>query len=247
MIPPEVEEQSALTDWLRPEGGATGPDVVLDARRTRALAIAERSLRRMAGERPLVLYLDDLQWGGQAALDALGYLLAMWRQVPARILTIACLRTPIDDRAFRHAFRKIAAHEGAQVERIRLDPLTTEESRKLIHAVLEDRATSLGSQIAVRAAGNPLFAIQLARLARDAPRDAQDPAAGGGGRSPGVAADRELRESFLPASVQQLIEARLEAAIARSAEPRIAEAVLGEVAILIAPAPTMLHELAHPT
>ena len=238
----DVEEQAALTEWLRPDGAREAADLGLGGRRSRALALMERTLRRIAAERPVVLALDDLQVGGQSALDALGFLLAMWRQEPARILVVASLRTPLDDRAARHAYRKIAAHEGSQVLRLPLEALTPDQSSKLITAVLEDRGAPELASISFRAAGNPLFAIQLARLAREAPPPSTDdrpsePIAG-------VVSARRLREGYLPASVQQLIEARLDAAIARAGDPDTASVVLTEIAVLLPPAPTMLVELA---
>jgi len=240
----DAEEEAALADLLRPDATRTDErGGTSEGRRTHALALMERTLRRIAAERPLVIALDELQWGGRAALEALSFFLAMWRQAPARVLCVATMSTPIDDRDLRHAYRRIVAHDGEQLLRMPLEPLGAEESAKLIAAVMGDRGAHQVASIAGRAAGNPLFAIQLARLAREEGEVTEGSSASGEPIA-GVVSFRRLGPGYLPASVQQLIEARLDAAIAHATDAGVATHVLTEIAVLLPPVPTTLVELA---
>jgi len=237
----DPEEEEALTEFLRPQIQLASEGMASEARRTQSLALLDRTLRRLAEQRPLIIHLDDLQWGGRLAMQQLAFLLAMWRQEPARILVVACLRTPLDDRETRHAFRKLATHDGTQLLRMRLVGLEPHDTRTLVSAVLEDQALPNLEMIVTRAAGNPLFAIQLARLARetDVEPDESPPQS-----VRGTPSARRRTETAIPASVQQLIETRIDVAEKRAAAPDIAQKVLTEVAVLLPPVPTTLVELA---
>jgi len=237
----DPEEEDALTEFLRPQIQLAAEGMASEARRTQSLALLDRILRRLAEQRPLVIHLDDLQWGGRLAMQQLAFLLAMWRQEPARILIVACLRTPLDDRETRHAFRSLATHDGSQLLRLRLTGLAPHDTRTLVSAVLEEQALPNLEMIVTRAAGNPLFAIQLARLARETDVESDE--------SPpqsvrGTPSARRRPETAIPASVQQLIETRIDVAEKRAADASAAQKVLTEIAVLLPPVPTTLVELA---
>lgn len=233
------EEAGAMLELLRPDPGHDALTDAAEGRRSASFALLERTLARMARERPLVVALDDLTWGGRAAFEMLAYFLAVWRQTPARVLIAATVGTPIEDRDIKNAYRKITLHEGDQVVRLPLEPLPTAEASRLVAAVVGDRGGRHVPSIVGRAAGNPLFAIQLARLAREAgdSEATPDPTAHAG-------TVKRHGDGYLPASVQQLIEARIDAAVARASSPDIATHVLTEIAVLLPPVPTTLVELA---
>jgi tetratricopeptide (TPR) repeat protein len=235
-------EADALTNLLRPEAPGESLD---EGRRSHALALIERTFRRMAAARPLVVVLDDLAAGGRPAIEALSFFLAMWRQEPARVLLAVGVTSPLDERDVRHAYRKLLAHEGAQVVRLMLEPLSTDHVSQLVAAVLGDRGVSQVPWLSGRAAGNPLFAIQLARLAREAaPPEPLDDTADDEPAATGAPATRGLRDSLLPASVQQLLEARVDAAVSRAGDPETATHTLIQLAVLLPPVPTTLVERA---
>lgn len=113
-------------------------------------ALVTRVVRAIASERPLVVWLEDGQWGADAltwargALDAEG-----WER--AAILVVVTLR---DDLAAPVLLG------GERVERIAVEPLGPDEGVALVHE-LADVEQELAERVEARVAGNPLFAVQL--------------------------------------------------------------------------------------
>jgi tetratricopeptide (TPR) repeat protein len=186
-----------------------------------ALAVIERVFRRIASVRPLVLCIDDMQLGGAAAFDALSYLLAVWRQAPAPVLVAAAVRTPLDDPKVRAKLRQLVAYEGSQVARVPIEPLSRDDAFTLVGAALGPMAHRGAARIVERAAGNPFFCIQLARIAATAERD-----------------------DALPVDVRESVEARIDDTLSRAGSSEAARDVLEWIAVLFPPAPTALLERA---
>ncbi len=116
-------------------------------------------LEREARLRPLVIWLEDVQWGGDA-ISLARHLLERNATGPLPALVLLTVR---DESLARDSFEEQAltdllAHDDC--EEIRLSPLGRDESISLVGELLrlED---GLARQVVARAEGNPLFAIQL--------------------------------------------------------------------------------------
>ncbi len=118
-------------------------------------------------ERPLVIFLDDLQWADAATLQFLPLLLAP-EGIPASLFVVGAYReneVP-DDHPLRRTLREIR-DAGAPAEELTLAPLRPEDTAALCRdALLCGAAAAAGPARLVqrRTAGNPFFATQFLRL-----------------------------------------------------------------------------------
>jgi serine/threonine protein kinase/tetratricopeptide (TPR) repeat protein len=103
-------------------------------------------LRGMAQARPVVLHLDDLQWGPEA-VGLVQELLAPQQDLP--VLVLATVRTDAGD---------LPALPGA--ERVPMPPLDEAGGRALVRELLGLQA-EIAREVERRTAGHPLFATQL--------------------------------------------------------------------------------------
>ena len=155
------QDARALTEYLRPtdEGADTidGPRFrFANARQKRAVLV--RTLGRLADQRPLVLWLDDLQWGPEA-VGVLEYLQER-RSDPSEMLILATVRSDVVAERPRLAERLEPLREMDGATSLELEPLSREYQRELLDGLLplED---DLADRLAERTEGHPLFAMQL--------------------------------------------------------------------------------------
>ena len=168
--------------------GIEAPEQDLDGddpqRMREAFFSAVRSvIEGMALRNPLVLVFEDVHWADHGMLDLIEYL-AQWVRAPLILLCLA--RDELLERRTSWGGGRVNATS------ILLDPLTMEQTRELVGAVLPEdtSADEVVAAIAERAGGNPFFAEEMARrLASQA---------GGGG------------VVELPDTVQALLAARLD-------------------------------------
>ncbi|MGH2855892.1 MAG: AAA family ATPase, partial [Solirubrobacteraceae bacterium] len=113
--------------------GAGAPDDVVDLQRlggrSARLYRLFRGLVTLAAQRPLLLALDDLQWGDPDTLELLGF--ACRRLAGARIMVLGSLR-PEPDPASLLAAELVGS---GQAESLTLAPLGREASVALLHRV----------------------------------------------------------------------------------------------------------------
>ncbi len=155
---------AATAEWLRPTPpgsvaplGPTGKRFVLDRPELRFLVI-KRLLERLAADRPLLMWLDDLHYASPNTFEVLARLK---RDAPAlRLFVLATARsetlaTDIDAALRMEALR--AAWTGRVIE---LKPLGTDDTETLLRSALplEDGAVRRAVE---QSRGNPLFALQL--------------------------------------------------------------------------------------
>ncbi|HWC13805.1 MAG TPA: adenylate/guanylate cyclase domain-containing protein [Actinomycetota bacterium] len=141
-------------------------------------------LERMTARYPLVLVFEDVHWADEGTIAFIDYL-AEWGGGP--ILLILAARPDIYERhpvwQETRAFRTV----------IDLDPLTEDESRRLIHELVDaDLPHEVEQDILARCGGSPLFAEEIAHHLHTAD---QSPAGGVGD---------------IPRTLQSLISARLD-------------------------------------
>jgi tetratricopeptide (TPR) repeat protein len=115
-------------------------------------------LRRLASHRPLVVWLDDLQW----AESAMRLLEHLGDHADTQMPVLFCATVQSEALAERDviADRLAAQLEASHAQLIELEALSDSENRALIDELLQlDEA--LAQRVARRVAGNPLFAVQL--------------------------------------------------------------------------------------
>lgn len=155
-----------------------GPAAIRDAVVSRIVQV----LRRRARRTPVVIWLDDLQWAAPILLELLETLARQLAGLP--VLTVVTYR-PFDDVESEWP----PSIDPALTLHLRLEPLDDGESESLVSvAAGSDLGADTVQRIISRSGGNPLFLIELARLA----------AAGHGS------------EGEMPGSLRALIAARLD-------------------------------------
>jgi class 3 adenylate cyclase/tetratricopeptide (TPR) repeat protein len=158
------------------EGGASeiGPDELAQA--------WARVLDAAAGERPLLLVIEDLHHAAPALIEVLASTIELLAGRP--VLGLATMRPGSGGGA---------PQTLASSSTLALGALDEDDARELVGAVLLDSAISEAARATVleRSAGNPLYAIEFARM---------------------VMESGSLDEAATPASVRAVIAARLDAA-----------------------------------
>jgi serine/threonine protein kinase len=147
---------------------APGGDA-LESRR-RAFDALRDLLHNLAGRRPLVLHLDDLQWGDADSARLMATLLAPPDPPPLLLLCSYRSEEAEGSEFFRELGRAETTARGkGQVVPLDLARLPGEESSALARALLGDRpdAPALAAAIAREADGSPFFVAELVRSVRD--------------------------------------------------------------------------------
>ncbi len=135
--------------------------------RRRTFAGLRELLRRLAERTPLILAIDDLQWGDVDSAHLLAELICA-DQRPA-LLFIGCFRAEdADQNPFLLEIRKAMPKEskGLDHRELAVEELSLAESRQLALALLgRDDAVALAQahMVATESGGNPLFIDELVR------------------------------------------------------------------------------------
>jgi len=122
-------------------------------------AVTAAYLSAEAGEQPLVLWFDDVQWGAET-LRLVGDLLQRSRVQPRPILMLLTVRDEAVDPDSEAGALLHALEQLPPVTTTTLEPLDAEGSRLLVHDLL-GLEPELAEKVVARAEGNPLFATQL--------------------------------------------------------------------------------------
>jgi class 3 adenylate cyclase/tetratricopeptide (TPR) repeat protein len=119
------------------------------------IALAVRKLlEHLARGRPLIVEIDDVQWGESRLLDLLETVSLLARDAP---ILLVCLARP----------EHLDHRPGWPGTRLQLEPLSADESGRLL-AGLDPLPDDARARIAETAAGNPLFLEQMTALAAQA-------------------------------------------------------------------------------
>ena len=163
---PAFEGLAALGDVPRRQVGAKDPRKL----RLRAFAALKELIARIADKQPLVITIDDLQWGD---IDS-ARLLAQLVTPPDRPAVLVLLAYRSDDAennpTLRETLQTIAA-AGAGGEEIALAPLPPGDAEELAIELLaggdrERTPPHVARTIAERGEGHPMFIAELARAHR---------------------------------------------------------------------------------
>ncbi|ACU37101.1 AAA family ATPase [Actinosynnema pretiosum subsp. pretiosum] len=203
------ERADRLLARLRVLFGLDVPDVLPDG----SFAAWRHVLEDLGGADPLVLVLEDLHWAGEALLDFVDHLTAEATSSP--LLVVVTARPELFDR------RPAWGGGKAEASTITLDPLADQDVERLLTALCvrrgpasapTDEARAAYREVIAHIGGNPLFAVEYARVLADA-----GPPSGGGGQSPP-----------LPPLVRRVVAARIDSLPADAKAVLLDAAVLGE-------------------
>ncbi len=155
---------AAIAEWLRPgaPGGASplgpsGKRFVLDRPELRFLVI-RRVLERLARDRPVLLWLDDLHFASPNTFEVLSRLRRDAPDLPIFLVATARSETLATDLDAALRMEALRAEWGGKV--IDLKPLATEDTEALLRSALplDEEAVKRAVE---QSRGNPLFALQL--------------------------------------------------------------------------------------
>ena len=175
--------------------------------RHRLLRALRAQLGRLAGERPLVLALDDLHWADAASVDLVCHLLHRGLEGP--VLLVLASRPAQSESRLLTALEEAERHELGR--RIELQPFSMAEAEELLGDRIEP---ALLDSLYRESGGNPFYLEQLSGAAERSDRVLL---------SPGEAA-----ESGVPAAVGAVIRTEVEALAPLARTVLQAAAVLGE-------------------
>jgi len=157
-----VEDESEhewLVSRLAPLVGA--PTQGAAAEQSESFTAWRRFLEGLAAQRPLVLLFEDLHWADAALFDFLDELVDWASGVPILVL---CTARP-------ELYERNPGWGGGKRNSttVSLSPLTTDETARLISALLSRAVLPSETQAALleRAGGNPLYAEEFVRMLSD--------------------------------------------------------------------------------
>jgi len=118
-----------------------------------------RLLEALAHERPVILYVDDLQWAQPMLLDLIDHVADLSRGVPILLL---CTARPelLEDRPSWGGGKLNATS-------VLLEPLDADESRRLLEQVGDGLDAEGRARVIAASEGNPLFLEEMVALAQD--------------------------------------------------------------------------------
>jgi class 3 adenylate cyclase len=168
-------------EWFRQRLRALLGLTAAEASREENFTAWLRFFEELAASRPTVLVLEDLHWADGALLAFVEHLASHLASVP--LLVVATARPELFERQPDFA-------AGGRINRVGMEPLTRQETARLVGALLgaADASVPLVERVVDTCDGNPFYAEQSARLLTD------------------VAV-----QVSLPDSVQAVIAARLDA------------------------------------
>ena len=189
-IPDEQERrwiEPSLLALLGVDAPAGGQDRLFSAWRT--------LFERIAGEDPVVMVFEDLQWADSGLLAFIDHLVEWSRGVPIYVVALArpeLLETRPDWGAGKRNFTSLD-----------LEPLSAEAMRALLAGLVPGLSPEAAARIVARADGIPLYAVEIVRmLVAQGSLEAAD----GAYRPIG-----DLADMAVPETLHSLIAARLDA------------------------------------
>jgi class 3 adenylate cyclase len=139
-----------VLDRLSTGGAATPEELFLEVRRL---------LESLAVERPVLVYIDDLQWAEPMLLDLLDHISDLSRDAPILLL---CTARPelLEDRPSWGGGKLNATT-------VLLEPLAAAESEVLLDVLADGLNPGASARVIAASQGNPLFLEEMVALAKE--------------------------------------------------------------------------------
>ena len=179
--------------------------------RRRAFSAFRELLGRIADRRPLVMFIDDLQWGDADSAAMLAGLLQP--PDPPPLLLIASYRSEEADRIF---LRNLLEHHhtptvDGDVRELVVQELTPEEARDLSLVLIGSaglHSAARADTIARESRGHPFLIDELARYAAEHPSPTADSASSAFAADDRITVDAVIsaRVAALPTTARRLLE-----------------------------------------
>jgi class 3 adenylate cyclase/tetratricopeptide (TPR) repeat protein len=170
-------------------------------------------IERMAGEHPIVMVFEDLQWADAALLDFIEYLMEWSRDFPIFVVTLA--RPDLIEK------RQTWGAGKRNFTSLFLEPLSPEAMDALLSGLVPGLPQDAKQRILGRAEGVPLYAVETVRMLLDRGAIVQE---GNDYRLVGTVGDLEV-----PQTLHALIAARLDGLAPEERRVLQEAAVLGKV------------------
>lgn len=205
-LPADLSALVPVFPVLEPLAPRTTKDVSLDAQdsRTRAFAAMKELLFGIATDRPLILYVDDLQWGDVDGAELLSELLQPPDAPP--LLFIGSYRTADGPASpFLQRLRSLERMDRTvPLEWLELLPLDEDASAQLVRLLSgENLDEAAAAEIARESRGNPFLASELTRYAQSVSGTGSMT----GARPPSLTELLRLRYQKLQKEEQRLLDA----------------------------------------
>jgi tetratricopeptide (TPR) repeat protein len=221
-----ADEQEACVRLLRTKRDELGEGERALLEQERIFAVAERILRRVAAERPLLVILEDLHHAGQASLGFMEHVAVGLHLTPAPLVILGAMRTEEIEQAprLKQMLERLGRFGSEDIIRLGLKRLTQDESVELLGKLLPV-ADEVAVRLAVRGEGNPLYMTQMLRFLQESGKLHYD--SGRWVLADGVQLTREI-----PDALAEMLRLRAAEVCRRWADPEAMRAVLSRCAVL---------------
>jgi len=167
---PSLGRLFPVLDRLRPDLPARAAEPLLDpveARRAGAEVLA-RILHEIAAIRPLVLWIDDLQWGDADSAAVLRAILSAESPPPMLVLLSYRPQDTAQSPLLNAIVERPLEGRASRVASLLLAPLAPPQAAALALRIMMDEAADAAAEIAQDSGGSPFFIRELARHRRAA-------------------------------------------------------------------------------
>lgn len=138
---------------LLPELRERYPDLPLPASdeasaKARLFEAVAALVAALAGRKPVVLFVDDLQWADVATLDLLRYASRRWAEEGAPVLLVMASRAETPETRVRLTERQAGFSHDLPMRRVVLGPLTSEDTMGLLRSLVSPEREDEGEETA---------------------------------------------------------------------------------------------------
>jgi serine/threonine protein kinase/tetratricopeptide (TPR) repeat protein len=154
-------DAKALAGFICPLGESDSQRVnqVDFGRPERRYPLVQRTIERICRERPVILWMEDVQWGSESLAFA-HYLLEAQAESPSPVLMLMTLREDaLADRPLEEEQLELLSQTQG-VRRLDLEPLKKADTSKLVRNLLRLEG-ELARRVEKRSGGYPMYAVQL--------------------------------------------------------------------------------------